>query len=119
MPKWSMQQLDAALREVRRLKGKTSANSIAKKYGIPVSTLHDHVKDKVKKVGTGKPIVLTYAEEEEIVYCCQVLQENGFKLTEEIVYSIVINYLHAQKRKHSFASGLSSCQDENWSYDFE
>ena len=100
MPKWSKQQLDAALKEVARLKGKASINAISKKYGIPVSTLHDHVRGKVKKVGAGKPTVLTYAEEEEIVYCCQVLQEIGYGLTKEIVSSIVIDYLHAQKRDH-------------------
>ena len=105
MPKWSKQQLDAALKEVARLKGKASINAISKKYGIPVSTLHDHVRGKVKKVGAGKPTVPTYAEEEEIVYCCQVLQEIGYGLTKEIVSSIVIDYLHAQKRDHPFASG--------------
>ena len=63
------------------MKGKASVNSIAKKHGIPVSTLHDHVQGKVKKVGAGKPAVLTYAEEKEIVYCCQVWQEMGFGLT--------------------------------------
>lgn len=50
MPKWSKQPLDAAVRVVATLKGKTSVNSIVKKYDIPVSKVHDHVKGKVKKV---------------------------------------------------------------------
>ena len=105
MPKWSRQHLDAALKEVARLKGKASINAISKKDGIPVSTLHDHVKGKVNKVGAGEPTVLTYAKEEGIVYYCQVLQEIGLGLTKEIASSIIIDYLHAQKRDHPFASG--------------
>ena len=104
MPKWKKKQLDDALIELERLKGKVSVNATAKKYGIPVPTLHDNVKDKAKKVGAGKPTVLTHAEEEEIVYCCQVLQEIGFGLTTGIVSSIVIDLLHARRRQHSFAS---------------
>ena len=38
-----------------------------KKYGIPVSTTHDHVKGKLKRVGAGKSTVLTHAEKEETV----------------------------------------------------
>ena len=63
------------------------------------------MKGKAKKVGAGKPTVLTHAEEEEIVYCCQALQEIGFGLTKEIVSSIVIDFLHARRRQHPFASG--------------
>lgn len=69
MSKWKKKQLDDALIELERSKGKASVNATAKKYGIPVPTLHDNVKAKAKKVGTGKPTVLTHAEEEEIVYC--------------------------------------------------
>ena len=69
MPKWKKKQLDDALIELERLKGKVSVNATAKKYGILVPTLHDNVKSKAKKVGAGNPTVLTHAEEEEIVYC--------------------------------------------------
>ena len=50
--------------ELETLKGKVSVNATAKKYSIPVFTLHDHVKGKAKKVGAGRPTVLTHAEEE-------------------------------------------------------
>jgi hypothetical protein len=59
----------------------------------------------VKKVGAGKPTILTHAEEEEIVYCCQVLQEIGFGLTKEVVSAVVIDYLQTKKREHPFANG--------------
>ena len=104
MPRWKKKQLDDALKELERSKGKVSVTATAKKYGIPVSTLHDHVKGKAKKVGAGKPTVLTHTEEEEIVYCCQVLQEIGFWLTKEVVSSIVIDFLHARRKQHPFAS---------------
>ena len=105
MPRWKKKQLDDALKELERSKEKVSVNATAKKYGILVSTLNNHVKGKAKKVGAGKPTVLTHAEEEEIIYCCQVLQEISFGLTKEIVSSIVIDFLHVRQRQHPFASG--------------
>ena len=81
--------------------GEGTCKCNSKKYSIPESTLHGHAKGKVKKVGAGKPTVLTY-EEEEIMYCCQVLQEIGFGLTKAIASSIVIGHLHAKQKRASF-----------------
>ena len=58
-----------------------SVYSIVKKYGVPFSTLHDHLLKKDTQVGAGRPTILTHEEEREIVYPCQVLQEMGFGLT--------------------------------------
>ena len=57
MPKWKREQLEAALKEVESGKGKESIHKIAKKHGIPSSTLHDHVKKNVAKSGAGRPTV--------------------------------------------------------------
>ena len=51
-----------------------SVRSVAKKDGVPPSTLHRHVQAE-SNIGAGRPTVLLPAEEKEIVYSCQVLQE--------------------------------------------
>ena len=54
MPKWKKKQLDDALIELERSKGKASVNATAKKYGIPAPTLHGNVKGKSEEGGSGK-----------------------------------------------------------------
>lgn len=75
--KWTKESLDVALQRVKS--GELSQNRAAILYGIPLTTLHDHVHGNVSKVGAGRPTVLTYEEEREIVYSCQV----STKLVEE------------------------------------
>lgn len=92
--------IETALAEIKSTKG--SVRSVAKKYNIPYTTLLDHVKGKYEHVGAGRPTTLTYDEEKEIVYCCQVLQEMGFGMTKDMVCAIVMDYLQSNNRKHSF-----------------
>ena len=56
----------------------TSMRAVALKYGIPPTTLHDHLKQKVNKVGAGGPTVLTSSEEQEIALTCVTLADMGF-----------------------------------------
>ena len=68
MLKWKKEQLYTALKEIEDGKVKVSICSAAKKYGIPPTTLHDHVKHTVSKSGARKPTILTlYTEEEAMV----------------------------------------------------
>ena len=60
----------------------------------------------MNKVGAGRPTVLTYAEEKEIVVTCQVLQELGYGLTREIVAGVVCTFLKNQKRQSPFKDGV-------------
>ena len=61
---WSDEQLHAAMEAVSS--GELKAHAAAKQYGIPSSTLHDHIKGKSTKRHGCAPTVLT-AEEKEIV----------------------------------------------------
>ena len=79
-----------------------SVRSIAKKYGVPSSALHDHLLKKDTWVGAGRPTILTSEEERVIVYSCQVLQEMGFGLTRDVVGAIVIDYLSTIGRGSPF-----------------
>lgn len=57
MSLWSRQELlEAALEEFHSGKGKKSIRGLAKKYDIPPSTLHDHVRQKVSKCGAGRQL---------------------------------------------------------------
>lgn len=48
------EQIEAALEEFNSGKGKKTVRGVARKYGIPSSTLHDHVSKKVSKCGAGR-----------------------------------------------------------------
>ena len=85
------EKLQAALQELRKKKG-VSVRSLARKYGIPPSTLHRHARME-SRIGVGRPTILTPEEEEEVVYSCQVLQEMGFGMTREMVGAIVVDYV--------------------------
>ena len=106
MPKWKQEQLKAVLKEIETVKGKESILKLAKKYGIPSSTLYDHARKKDSKSGAGRPTVSTRAEEEELVYCCQVLQEKGFGMTQENVTAIVTDYVSTNGCKNPFHGGV-------------
>ena len=94
------ESLQAALHEIQQRQG-VSVRSVAKKYGVPPSTLYRHVQAE-SNVGSGRPTVLTPAEEKEIVYSCQVLQEMGFGMTREMVGAIVVDYLTTVGRDNPF-----------------
>ena len=53
MPKWKQEQLEAALKAIESGKGKETIHKLAKKHGIPSSTLYDHARKKVSKSGAG------------------------------------------------------------------
>ena len=53
-----------------------SMNRATKLYGIPVATLHRHVHHTACiPMRPGRPTTLTYTEEREIAYECQVFNK--------------------------------------------
>ena len=98
--KWTDEQLQAALQAIRS--GEMKPYSAAIRFGIPSSTLYDHMHGKSKKRYGGRPTTLTDAEEKEIAIACQVLQQFGFPLTTDIVGVIVSEYLTTCGRKNPF-----------------
>ena len=84
----------------------------ADKYHVPLSTLYDHIRERVTKIGAGAPTILTKDEENEIVITLQVLQEIGFGLTKELVGIIIRDYLNDQPgRPNPFNYGVPG---EDW-----
>ena len=106
MPKWKQEQLEAALNMIESGKEKETIHKLAKKHGIPLSTLYDHARKKVSKNRASRPTVLTWVEEEELVYCCQVLQEMGFGMTKENVTAIATDYVSTKGRRNPFHGGV-------------
>lgn len=80
--KYTEKQLLAAIDAVKLQKMKVTL--AARKFNIPATTLYDHTKGRLCKIGAGAPTVLTPGEEKEIVVTLQVLQEIGFGLTKEL-----------------------------------
>ena len=100
--KWSDQQLQAALQAVEA--GELKPHRAAVKFGIPPSTLYDHLKGKSTKRYGGPPTILTHAEEKEIATACEVLQQFGYPLTTDIVGVIVRDYVLAAQRATPFTN---------------
>ena len=92
-----------AVQAVKEKKIKISV--AATQFGIPQSTLYDHVKGSSSKIGAGAPTILSRTEEKEIVVPLQVLQEMGFRLTKELAG--IKDYLHDQPlRPNPFKDGI-------------
>ena len=102
--KWSNDQLQAALKAVQE--GELKPHRAAVQYGIPPSTLYDHLKGKSKKRYGGPPTVLTCAEEKEIATACEVLQQFGYPLTTNLVGAIVRDYVTAAERPTLFRNSI-------------
>ena len=66
MASFSLEDLSNAMDEYQS-EGRPSMRSLARKYDIPKSTLHDHLKGKSKQVGAGGPTVLS-----EVQRYCQL-----------------------------------------------
>lgn len=81
-------------------------------YGIPKSTLSDHVRSVSSKRYGGGSTVLTLDEEREIVITCQVLAEMGFPLTKAYVEVVVRDYLRSEGRSSVF--GPSGLPGRSW-----
>ena len=94
----------AALNDIKT--GKLNVHAASKAYGIPKSTLYDHVRGKYQKRNAGHPTVLSAAEEKEIAYTCEILQTMAFPLSRDIVSMVVQRYLAQVKRTNPFTNGI-------------
>ena len=100
---WTNRQLEAAMEDVRA--GRAGVRGAARKYGIPRSSLHDHLIDKSTKRYGGPPTVLTKEIEKEIATTCTVLQDFGFPLTKELVGVVIRDLLKDTGQQNPFTGG--------------
>ena len=78
----------------------------SKQYGIPDTTLRQHLKAPSGSLKVGKPTVLTANEEAEIVETCQLFASWGFGLTKAEVVSVVAEYFQYTKKANPFNKGI-------------
>ena len=83
-----------------------SMRAAALKYGIPKSTLHDHLSGKSKKVCAGGPTVFTPSEEQDIVLSCVTLADMGYGVTKDVVDAVIYDYLRETKKPNPFTGGV-------------
>ena len=86
--------------------GRPSMRSLARKYDIPKSTLHDHLKGKSKQVGAGGPTVLSTQVEREIALACTTLADMGFGLTKDLIDVVIVDYLKDNGIENPFANNV-------------
>ena len=109
--KWTDRQLSEAVDKVKNKD--LSVRAAALTYGIPRSTLSEHVRGVRGKRKGGGSTVLTQEEESEIVLTCQVLAGMGFPLTKDYVEVVVRDYLKEHPdRINSF--GTSGLPGHSW-----
>ena len=101
---WSDVQLEAAVVDVKA--GKAGVRAAARKYGIPRSSLHDHLSGKTSKRHRGHQTVLTAMVEKEIVTACIIFQEFGFPLMKELVGAIVRDHLEHIGQASPLTNGI-------------
>ena len=102
---YSEDDLLKAIADVQAGEG-SSMHAAAHKYGVPPSTLHDHLKGKSKKAGAGGPTVLMAAEEREVALTCLALADVGFGLTRELVEVVISDYLKDHSIPNPFTGGV-------------
>jgi hypothetical protein len=73
--------------------------SVSKKYNIPNSTLHDSITGKSKKIGPGKPTVLSVIEEECIVTALAYAGKFGWPFYRADLKLIVQEYVSLMEIK--------------------
>lgn len=83
---------------------------MAKKYGIPKSTLHDKIKGFHLKP-KGRPTRLSPEEEKEIVETCLVFAEWGYGLGKKEIFSVISDYIKNKKKAYLFPKGVPG---EDW-----
>ena len=101
-PTWTDDQLRSAIKEVSD--GVSSVRAAAIKYGIPKSSLHDHLTGKSTKRFGGPRTIIPHEVEKEIVASCITLQEFGFPMTKEIVSTIIRDYLRESSMPNPFTN---------------
>ena len=111
---WSKAQLNAA---IWRVKAKEiSLRQAAILYGVPRSTLSDHVTGKSTRRYGGVPKAFNPTEEAEIVITCQVLAELGFPLNKDYVNAVIHEYLIQEGKPNPF--GKSGIPGKDWWFNF-
>ena len=95
---------------------KLSLFKAAKIYGIPESTLRDHLKH-MNRTGEatckkGRPMILTSKEEDEIAMICDVFIRWKFGIGKKEIVQVVRDYCKGNKRSNLFKGGVP--RDDWW-----
>ena len=85
--KYEEHQLSDAIVEVKS--GKMTIAAAARKYGVPRTTLSDHIHDKIKGPQGGPPM-LTEDEEVALVDYILYMSKHNFPLTRDDIRSTII-----------------------------
>ena len=85
--KYEAHQLNEAIEEVKT--GKMTISAASKKFGVPRSTLSDHIHDKVKGP-QGGPAMLSKEEEQALVDYMLYMSRHNFPVTRDDIRSTII-----------------------------
>ncbi|KAF8792530.1 uncharacterized protein LOC129969677 [Argiope bruennichi] len=105
---YTPENLDQALEELRN---NGSLREVAKKYGIPKSTLHFKLKNPGHKTTLGPSTILSVEEEAFLENWILELNKKGFPLKKEDLQSSVQKFLADNPRPNPFKN---NCPGEGW-----
>ena len=97
---YSLKELDIVVQQIKE-EG-LSYREAAAQYGIPRSTLHDHVTGKAMSTKRGPPTVLTAAEEQMLVDWALPMADLGYGRTREHMCATVKEILDKDGRENPF-----------------
>lgn len=113
--RYSESALKEALQIIKR--NGLSIRHVARKYGIPKSTLHDKLSGKMpEQIGkTGPKTVLTELEEEKVVQWITSLTKCGFPVKENEIMDTIASVVKEDGRHTPFEDGRPG---KKWCYLF-
>ncbi len=91
------------------------ARDLAGNRKIPLTTFRRHLKDNSSPIGSGRPTVLTVAEEQYLVYGLQCLADYGWGIGFDELQKTVASFVQLFNRKNPFEDGVTG---HDWLHDF-
>lgn len=120
-PKYSAEELQAAIELYKNERGTAReismnhACDLGENRKIPLTTFRRHLKYNSCPIGSGRPPVLTEAEEQYLVYGLQCLADYGWGIGVQELQEIVANFVRSLNRKNPFKGGVPG---HDWLHDF-
>lgn len=83
------------LKAIDEYKSGSSSTDIAKKYGIPGSTIRNHKINPNLRAGSGRPPLLNNDQEQHLVAMLKNLDSVGLRLTKALIMRLSSDYINS------------------------
>jgi transposase len=81
------------VKAVYEYKNGATSSEVTTKYNVPGSTVRNHKCNPKKRIGGGRPTLLTNHQEQYLVELLKNLEVNGIRLTKPLVMQLASEYI--------------------------